>query len=83
MVTNSYKNPFYSPKHSDSKPMIITDAKPIEYNGYLIFERIKGICFDIVKDGVCVGMNAGIKGAKKRIDAIPIKSHTRKRHEQI
>jgi hypothetical protein len=25
-------------------------------------------CFDIVKEGVCIGMRAGINGAKKEID---------------
>ena len=52
----------------DSKPIIQTDAKPIEYKGYLIYERIKGVCFDIVKNGVCVCMRAGINGAKSAID---------------
>jgi hypothetical protein len=63
-----YKNPFYSPKYDNSKPIIQTDAKPIGYKGYLIYERIKGICFDIVKDGACVGMYAGINGAKEAVD---------------
>lgn len=63
-----YKNQFYSPKNSDSKPVIETDAKPAQYKGYLIYERIKGVCFDIVKNGVCVGMYAGLNGAKQAID---------------
>jgi hypothetical protein len=63
-----YKNPFYSPKIMDSRPVIETDAKPLEHNGYLIYERIKGVCFDIVKNGVCVSMMAGLNGAKKAID---------------
>lgn len=63
-----YKNPFYSPKIMDSKPVIETDAKPLQYKGYFIYERIKGICFDIVKKGVCVGMYAGLNGAKRAID---------------
>lgn len=63
-----YKNPFHSPKNMDSKPVITTDAKPIKYKGYLIYERIKGVCFDIVKNGICVCMRAGINGAKQAID---------------
>lgn len=63
-----YKNKFYSPKCQDSKPVIETDAKPVEHKGCLIYERIKGICFDIVKNGVCVGMYAGLNGAKDAID---------------
>lgn len=63
-----YKNPFYSPKYDNSKPVIKTDAKPVDYKGYQIYERIKGNCFDIVKKGVCVCMRAGLNGAKKAID---------------
>lgn len=63
-----YKNPFYSPNYQNSTPVIQTDAKPIEYNGYLIYERIKGGCFDVVKDGVCLTMRAGLNGAKRAID---------------
>lgn len=63
-----YKNKFYSPKILDSRPIIETDAKPVEHKGYLIYERIKGVCFDIVKRGVCVGMYAGLNGAKHAID---------------
>jgi len=65
-----YKNKFYSPKYQDSKPVIETDAKPVEYKGYLIYERIKGVCFDIVRKGVCISMCAGLNGAKKEIDKI-------------
>lgn len=63
-----YKNKFYSPKIQDSRPVIETVAKPVAYKGYLIYEHIKGICFDIVKNGVCVGMYAGLNGAKAAID---------------
>jgi hypothetical protein len=66
----SYTNPFHSPQYSGSTPVITTDSKPSEYRGYLIYERIRGQVWDIVKDGVCVGMNAGPRGARKRIDEI-------------
>lgn len=68
MQTAQYKNSFYSKTTPESKPVLFTDAKPVEYKGFLIYERIKGHCFDIVKNGVCVGMRAGINGAKKYID---------------
>lgn len=64
----TYKNPFYSAKYADSKPVISTDATPIEYKGYLIYERVKRQVFDIVQNGVCVGMMAGMNGAKRWID---------------
>lgn len=63
-----YRNKFYSPKYQDSKPVIETNAEPVKYKGYLIYERIKGICFDVVKNGVCVSMYAGLNGAKHAID---------------
>lgn len=68
-----YQNPFFSLKYQDSKPFIETAAAPVEYKGFLIYHRVKsynpgGNVFDIVKDGVCVGMYAGLNGAKKAID---------------
>lgn len=68
----TYKNSFHNPKWQDSKPKITTDAEPIEYNKHLIYQRQKD-CFDIVKDGVCIGMYAGLNGAKNRIDNIKTK----------
>ena len=70
----SYKNSFHSKYYQDSAPIIKTDVIPTLYKGYEIYHRIKssspgGNVFDIVKDGVCVGMNAGINGAKRKIDS--------------
>jgi hypothetical protein len=62
-----YTNSFYDPKYQGSKPVIQTDAAPLEYNGYLIYKRSKEV-FDVVSGGICVGMYAGINGAKKAID---------------
>lgn len=64
-----YKNSFYNAKYQDSKPVIETAAIPVEYKGFLIYQRSKYV-FDIVKNDVCVGTYAGIKGAKNRIDKI-------------
>jgi hypothetical protein len=65
-----YKNTFYNQTVNDSKPVIQTEVTPKEYKGYLIYERIKGVCFDIVKDGACIGMYAGVNGAKGFIDTL-------------
>lgn len=70
-----YKNSFYNPKDQNSKLFIETEISPIEYKGFEIYQRIKSNnsssnVFDIVKDGVCVGMNAGLNGAKKKIDSL-------------
>ncbi len=69
----TYKNKFHTPHIITSKPIIETDAIPVAYKGYLIYHRLKnngkcGDVFDIVKDGVCVGMYAGLNGAKRKID---------------
>lgn len=61
-----YANPFHNPRYQNSSAQI-ENSNPIKYNGYLIFEHTQ-IEFHIVKNGVCVGMNAGLSGAKKRID---------------
>lgn len=65
-----YRNSFHNTMSHDSKEYIATDVTPIEYREHLIYERIKSVCFDIVKDGVCIGMYAGINGAKGFIDKI-------------
>ena len=64
-MTTTYE---WKSRHSKASEIVTTDAIPKEYKGYLIFERIKGIHFDIVKDGVCLGMYAGPNGARARID---------------
>lgn len=74
MKAHVYKNSFYSDKIPGSKKIIETTAEPVEYKGYKIFHRQKsstpgGDIFDIVNDKeVCVGMYAGINGAKRAID---------------
>lgn len=58
-----YKNPFYSPKNLGSQPEY--GGVPVEeYCGFLIFERIKGVLFDVVLDGEIKCMRAGLNGAK-------------------
>ena len=68
-----YKNSFHSEKNQNSKEYFETSEMPIEYKGYFIFHRIKDTIkvlnvFDVVKNNVCIGMYAGINGAKKFID---------------
>lgn len=62
---NSFHNPHdatYGPSHFE------TSAKPVEYLGFTIYRRLPE-CFDVVRDGLCVGMYAGLNGAKRAIDA--------------
>jgi len=53
-----YKNPFHSQHYQGSRP-VYDNIDPIEHKGFLIFEHTQ-IEFHIVKNGVCVGMNAGV-----------------------
>ncbi|WP_301065318.1 hypothetical protein [Maricaulis sp.] len=69
MTTHQYLNPWheagrYGPKY------YTTEATPREYGGYLIFNRIPGVCWDIVKDGVCIAQRARMKGARGFIDQL-------------
>jgi len=71
----SYKNSFYNKSNTFSVPFIKTTAKAVLYRGYLIYHRLRTTTpqndiFDIVKNSVCVGMNAGINGAKIKIDKL-------------
>ena len=63
----SYKNPWHNSRNVDSRPAFTTDAKPVEYRGFLIYQRIPG-SFEAVRDGVCATMRAGLSGAKYAID---------------
>lgn len=61
---NTFHNPFnaiYGPEFFE------VDEKPVEHHGMLIYRRLSN-CFDIVIDGECVGMYAGLNGAKRAIE---------------
>ncbi len=45
-----------------------TDKKPESYRGYLIYQRIPGSVWDVVKDGACVAQRAGPNGARAVVD---------------
>ena len=67
----TYTNPWHKPGRPEYGPAVYqTDAKPIKYRGFLIYQRIKGQAWDVVKDGGCVTCRAGIGGARRAIDAI-------------
>jgi hypothetical protein len=60
----SYRNPWFRVGASGCDPEIYTpDAKPFAHAGCLIYQRIKGVVWDIVSNGVCVGQYAGFRGA--------------------
>jgi hypothetical protein len=64
----TYRNLFHNPHDPQYGPReITTDAIPTEFQGYLIYERVRGVVWDVVKDGVCVTQRAGINGAREWI----------------
>lgn len=67
-MTARYRNPWFRPRGDHGPEFYETDAKPVEYRGYLIYQRVKGAVWDVVRDGVCVTRRAGITGAKRAID---------------
>lgn len=67
-MTTSYKNPWHNPLDRYSGPdCFMTDVKPTEYKGYLIYHRLSDV-WDVVKDDACVTQRAGFNGAKRYID---------------
>lgn len=65
----SYINSFHRPHDTTYGPSHFeVSAKPTEYLGFMVYRRLPE-CFDVVSDGVCVGMYAGLNGAKRAIDA--------------
>lgn len=62
-----YRNPWH---RADARDMYgpefyETDAAPIAHAGSLIYERIRGKVWDVVRDGACVTQRAGLDGAKE------------------
>lgn len=73
-TTAQYVNGFWAPQGLDPK-VYSTDAQPEDYRGFTIYNRIKSTnpsarCFDVVKDGVCIGQYAGRSGAQGLINTI-------------
>lgn len=69
----TYKNPFYHPSYSGSRPEYGTNEPPIEYKGYQIFHRIKstskdGDCCDLVKDGAIISQRVTVRSCKAFVD---------------
>lgn len=77
-MKTSYKNSFWKAGENNpySKETLIHDTatggKPEEYKGFTIYPRWDrfAMCYDIVKDGVCVSQYAGPNGARGAIDKL-------------
>lgn len=71
MQMATYKNPWHTPgKDCYGPAMYQTDAKPFEHAGCLIYERIPGRCWDVVRDGVCQTQRAGKRGAMEGAELV-------------
>lgn len=46
-------------------PMYETSIKPVKHAGCLIYERIQGHVWDVVRNGVCLSQRAGLGGARE------------------
>lgn len=66
---NRYRNIFWSARSLDPQ-VYETDAKPTKYRGHVIYQRIKGHCWDVVRDGDCIGQYAGERGARDFVDTL-------------
>ena len=65
----TYKNPWHSPRGHDPD-IYTTDARPIEYRGFLLYNRIPGTVCDVVKNGCAVRQIVTVKGGQNAVDAI-------------
>lgn len=66
----TYTNPWHKLGRDYGPAEYSTNAKPESYRGHLIYQRITGHVWDVVKDGVCVTQLAGPRGAREAIDRI-------------
>lgn len=69
----TYRNSFFDSVCGHDPEIYTTDAAPVEYKGHLLYHRIKGSkpgrhCWDVVKDGVCIGQYGGRAGCEAFVD---------------
>lgn len=70
-VITTYQNPWHKPHNDMYGPAAYTtDVRPTEYRGYLIYQRVTGRVWDVVKGGVCLHQMAGPSGARQAVDRI-------------
>lgn len=68
-MTATYRNPWFTTSGNYGPEFYKTDAKPVEYRGFQIFQRIPG-AWELVKDGVCLTQRAGKQGPRNLADAL-------------
>ena len=73
-----YKNSFYKAKENNPYSPEYFNYNPgtgegvEEYKGHTIYARWDrfALCYDIVKDGICISQMAGPNGAKRKVDEL-------------
>ena len=58
-----YLNPWFRGASGGDTRIYETSARPVGFRGFLIYRRIQGSCWDVVKDRVCIGQYANLGGA--------------------
>jgi hypothetical protein len=60
-MKTKYKNPWHKADQLDTygPKFYETEARAIKAGPYLVYQRLKGVCWDWVKDGVCLTQRAG------------------------
>lgn len=69
-MTATYRNPWHLGGNGSGPAAYETDAQPTAYRGYLIYERVRGVCWDVVLNGEAVSQRAGLHGARRAIDEL-------------
>jgi hypothetical protein len=70
-MTARYRNSWFRSGETRGDPEYYeTDARATEHAGCLIFERIKGRVWDVVRDGTCLAQRAGPSGAREAAERI-------------
>ncbi len=65
-----YRNPWYREGQYNHGPEFYeTEARPVRHADCLIYQRIRGACWDVVRDEVCVAQRAGLEGAKRAAES--------------
>lgn len=90
-MTTTYRSAFHDPEGrlSSGPATFTTDADPIEYRGFMLYERIPWSAkakygeIDAVIGGLVVMMTATVQGAKERINDLIAGGEERARAKMV
>ena len=58
-----YRNPWHRPGDRRTPAFYTTEARPVAHAGHLVFQRVRGRVWDVVKGDVCVSQLASLRAA--------------------